>query len=116
MPDRCLSETLHHFFHGEWSEAFRRGRPDPVWAGLSGSGVHAWYHAPQIMIAAMASRFRMINVSPIGFFLPPRQMGSRFASRQGTIDRLARWDARMMNRRWAARFSDHYLIDLERTS
>jgi ubiquinone/menaquinone biosynthesis C-methylase UbiE len=114
MPDRCLSETLHHFFHGEWSEAFRRGRHDPVWAGLSGSGVHTWYHAPKIMIDAMAARFRVINVSPIGFFLPPRQ--AEASTRSGTIDRLARWDAGMMNRRWAARFSDHYLIDLERTS
>lgn len=116
MPDRCLSETVHHFLRGDWSEAFRRGRLDPTWAGLSGSGVHNWYHAPRTMSHAMRSRFRAVNVSPIGFFLPPRHAEARLADKPGLIERLARWDAHMMNRRWAARFSDHYLIDLERTS
>lgn len=114
MPDRCFAESLHHLLRGQWDEAFHRGRHDPVWAGLSGSGVHTWYHAPARMIAAFRSRFRVVNLRPIGFFTPPVTFEERFTHRPHALERLARWDDRIASWRWTARYADHYLIDLER--
>lgn len=114
MPDRCIAETIHFLLKGDFHEAFRRGRRDPVWAGLSGSGVHTWYHAPKAMIAAFKPRFRVVNLRPIGLFVPPSHLEARFKDRPAALDRYARWDDRISGWRWTARYADHYLIDLER--
>ncbi|MBL7938111.1 MAG: class I SAM-dependent methyltransferase [Flavobacteriales bacterium] len=115
MPDRCLAETVHYFFRGNWKEAFRRGRHDPVWAALSGTGAVTWYHSPRMMIDAFHDRFRVVNVRPIGLFVPPTFLENRIGHRGKFLERLARWDARTAGWRWTARYADHYLIDLERT-
>ena len=114
MPDRCLSETIYFLLKGEWSEAFRRRRHDPVWAGLSGSGVHTWYHSPRAVISAFRHRFRVVNIRPIGFFIPPSHMEPAFRTRPHLLDRLNRWDERLGHWRWPARYADHFLIDMER--
>ncbi len=115
MPDRCLAETVHYFFRGNWKEAFRRGRQDPVWAGLSGTGAVTWYHSPEVMIRAFRSRFRVVNIRPIGLFVPPTFLEASVGHRAKLLERLSRWDARLAGWRWTARYADHYLIDLERT-
>lgn len=115
MPDRCIAETVHFFFRGKWKDAFRRGRHDPIWAGLSGTGAMTWYHAPERFRAAFASRFRVVNIRPIGLFVPPTYLEKRIGHRTALLERLSRWDARFTGWRWTARYADHYLIDLERT-
>jgi SAM-dependent methyltransferase len=115
MPDRCLAETLHFFFRGQWKEAFRRGRLEPVWAGLSGTGAVTWYHAPQRLAHLFSRRFRVMNIRPVGLFVPPTYLEHRFGHRTALLERLARWDAWFARWRWTARYADHYLVDLERT-
>ncbi len=114
MPDRCIAETVYHFLHGEWSEAFRRGRHDPVWAGLSGTGAVTWYHSPKRVHEAFARRFKVVNIRPIGLFVPPTHLEHRLGHRSRTLEHLGRWDQRFANIRWTARYADHFLIDLER--
>jgi SAM-dependent methyltransferase len=116
MPDRCLSETMHHLLRGSFKEAFRRGRHDPVWAGLSGTGAVTWYHAPQDFARIFASRFSVVGIHPIGLFVPPAHLEHRFGHRSRLLARLAKWDDRSSNWSWTARYADHYLIDLERRS
>jgi len=114
MPDRCLAETIHYFFRGNWKEAFRRGRHDPVWAALSGTGAVTWYHSPIAMTTAFQTRFRVVNIRPIGLFVPPTFLEAKLGQRGKLLERLARWDERFAGWRWTSRYADHYLIDLER--
>jgi SAM-dependent methyltransferase len=114
MPDRCMAETVYHLLRGRWSEAFRRGRHDPVWAGLSGSGAVTWYHAPERLIQTFSSRFRLVHIRPIGLFVPPTYLEHRFGHRTALLERLARLDTRFARWRWTARYADHFLVDLER--
>lgn len=114
MPDRCMAETAYHFLGGRWTEAVRRGRHDPVWAGLSGSGVATWYHDPAFLTSAFKSRFRVVNIRPIGLFVPPTYLEHRFGHRSALLEKLARWDTRLAQWKWTARYADHYLVDLER--
>lgn len=114
MPDRCISETAYHLLRGEIKPAFRRGRHDPVWAGLSGSGVVTWYHHPQRLAETFASHFKVVNIRPIGLFVPQTHLEHRFGHRGRLLERLAKWDERFSNWNWTARYADHYLIDLER--
>lgn len=113
MPDRCASETLHHLFRGELKQAFKRGRHDPVWAGLSGTGALTWYHAPDRFAGAFEKRFRAINVRPIGLFVPTTHFERQLGHRARLLARLARWDERFGELQWTARYADHFLIDLE---
>lgn len=115
MPDRCISETVYHSLRWEFKNAFRRGRHDPIWAGLSGSGVVTWYHAPGLIMHAFAPRFKVVNIKPIGLFVPQTHLEHRFGHRGRLLERLAKWDERFSHWHWTARYADHYLIDLERT-
>lgn len=116
MPDRCLAETVHYFLRGRWRDAFKRGRHEPMWAGLSGTGVATWYHDPAFVRKAFADRFKVVGLRPIGLFVPPAAMGEVVQHRPRLLDRLARLDERTNDWSWAARYADHYLIDLERTA
>ena len=116
MPDRCAAETIHHVLRGDLREAFRRGRHDPVWAGLSGTGVVTWFHSPAVCRKLTAKHFRTIAIRPIGLFVPPTYLDPHFRDHPRSLARLARWDARARNWRGLARYADHYLIDLERIS
>jgi SAM-dependent methyltransferase len=113
MPDRCFAETACYSLAGEWKNAFHRGRHDPVWAGLSGTGAITWYHSPRRVHEAFARRFKAVNIRPIGLFLPPVHLEHRFGQRHRLLERMARWDGRFAHWRWTARYADHYLIDLE---
>lgn len=113
MPDRCFSETAFHFFSGRWKQAFHRGRYDPVWATLSGTGAFTWHHAPNSFRRAFEDRFNMVNLRPIGLLVPPTHFENRLAHRPRLLDNLARWDERLSRWPWIARYADHYLVDLE---
>lgn len=114
MPDRCVAETVHLFVRGRWREAFARGRQEPVWAGLSGTGAVTWYHRPAMVQAAFAPYFRTVSLRPMGLFVPPAAMADTLDRQPRLLGRLARLDARVQRWSWAARYADHYLLDLER--
>lgn len=114
MPDRCFMETTHHLMGGRFGAAFARGRHDPVWAGLSGTGAVTWYHDPALLERLFASRFNVIATRPVGLFVPPTFLEARYGHRTSLLERAARWDERLSRWKWTARYADHYLIDLER--
>lgn len=114
MPDRCLSETVHAFVRGRWRQAFARGRKEPIWAGLSGTGAVTWYHRPGVLQEAFGKYFRTVTLQPMGLFLPPAALAHTLDRRPKAIERLAWLDGRSRNWSWAARYADHYLLDMER--
>ncbi|MBL7964969.1 MAG: class I SAM-dependent methyltransferase [Flavobacteriales bacterium] len=114
MPDRCIGETLHFLRRGRWHDAFRRGRHDPIWNSLSGSGAQLWYHHPRRFMAAFTERFRLVNIRPIGFFVPPAFVESNDPPGQRMLNHLMHWDEKIGSWAWTARYADHFLIDLER--
>ena len=114
MPDRCIAETGYFLLKGKFGEAFRRGRHEPLWASLSGSGVMTWYHSPASIAKLFNKRFRVVRVRPIGLFVPPSYLEPFFKERPRTLRRLSSIDDRFHGQAWTARYADHYLIDLER--
>lgn len=114
MPDRSLMETMYFTLRGNIEQAFARGRHEPVWADLSGSGVMTWHHSPELVARLFERRFRIVNVRPIGLFVPPAFLEHRFGHRTALLERASRWDERVANWRWTARYADHFLMDMER--
>lgn len=114
MPDRSVVETAYFLAKGRISDAFRRWRGTPVQAPVNAGLVSTWYHAPGTMARAFAPRFRVRQLRPIGFFVPPGYLEPRFTDRPGLVRNLARGDERVRGQPWLARLADHYLIDLER--
>ncbi|MCC6402319.1 MAG: class I SAM-dependent methyltransferase [Flavobacteriales bacterium] len=114
QPDRCIRETLHHLLRFQWREAFQRGQQRAELAGLSGTGVVRWNHAPATVERLTAPWFRTVNIRPVGLFVPPTHLVHRYGHRPRALDRLSRLDELVAGWRWTARYADHYLIDLER--
>lgn len=115
MPDRSLVETSYFLLKGRVPDAFRRWRKTPVRARVGAGEVDTWYHSPRVMSQAFSHRFRVRQLRPIGFFIPPGYLEPRFVRRPALTRALGRVDERARDQSWLARLADHYLIDLERT-
>jgi hypothetical protein len=82
---------------------------------LSGQEVDTWYYDPAEFASLLGDGFRKVRQVPVGFFLPPSYMENAMRNRPGLLGFLGRMETAVSNAQALSFFSDHYLIDLERT-
>jgi SAM-dependent methyltransferase len=101
----------------EWAWYLRRGDPSRAFRRLSGGGV-SWrgltvrYPSPGRLLSSFSPWFRRRKLSALGAFLPPTYAAPSVSPR--TMALLDRWERRLEAVPPLARFSDHYLLALER--
>lgn len=118
MPRLCLWEMAWHLAMAAPKVAFRRFRRGPIKARPSPSSpatLDVWYHAKRDYAAWMAPGFRLRQIRPIGFAVPPsaveaamRRFPRLLACLEAIDRRLPGWPFAMM--------ADHLLLDFERTA
>ena len=117
MPRACHWETLYFLAKGKFREGFRRRQAGPVSAALGGGQfVDTWYYNPQAVADWFGEGWRLLGLRPIGYFIPPSFMEPFFQQRPHWLRKLAAWDQKGKEHSKRARFSDHFLIHLQRTS
>ncbi len=116
MPQFCFLETLYFFSKFKFREAYRRKSQGPVAAPLgNGTFQDTWYYRPRwvresIFEVDAQDRNMMIDIRPIGFFLPPSYLDPFFKKRPKLLARLNRWEYGVRRNSWLAARSDHFLI------
>lgn len=113
MPDFCLWEILIFLLRGEWKNAFRRFR-QPSEATILGQSFPVYYYSPAQIIKLTRSDFKCLRVYPIGFFLPPSGRNHLFSRFPKWLKMLNTCENRVSRFSFLGRFSDHYLIILEK--
>ncbi|UTW67882.1 class I SAM-dependent methyltransferase [bacterium SCSIO 12643] len=111
MTNKCLWESLYFLGKLKWSAAFRRSQKEGVWAHVEGQQVKTYYYAPQ-ELSQMAKGFETIQISPIGFYVPPSYLNPMFQNRPKLLDRMRAADKKSQYSIGKAAFSDHFLIHL----
>ncbi len=115
MGKVCLWESLYFLAKLDLNQVFRRNTRDRVLVNVSGQEVETWYYDPAEFAMLFSNGFRKVKLMPVGFFLPPSYMESAMSIRPGLLGTLGRMESAVSNAGMLSFFSDHYLIDMERT-
>lgn len=115
MPPVCIWETASNVLTGRWREAGRRSAPAMPGRAPDGALLPTWYHGPAAVKAAFAPAFEVRHIEPLGLALPPFSQARPVAGRPPVLNLLSAAERAVRVVPGLARFSDHYLVDLQRT-
>lgn len=111
----CPVEILALLVRGRPRTAFRRWRRPGSHASIGGEGrIRVWYPSPRRVVRELGSGFRQVRTLGLGTLLPPPDLAGALDGSPRTFAALARIDRTVGSWPFAARVSDHCLIDLER--
>ena len=113
MPRYCLWETSYFLIKLKFKKAFRRYNDAGTIAKLNGIEFRTFYYTPNQMKKIFGKYFDVINIKPVGFFIPPSYLEKYFAPKVKTFSLLKKMENIFPNQSVLAGFSDHYLIDLQ---
>jgi hypothetical protein len=113
MPRLCAWETLYFVMKFRLRSAFRRFTSDEVVSEMGDEIIKTWYYNPGQVKKWARHKFRMVDLRPVGFALPPSNFEILFNFRQPLLMKLNRLEKRLQKRSIFARWSDYYIIDLK---
>ncbi|MCU0332917.1 MAG: class I SAM-dependent methyltransferase [Ignavibacteriaceae bacterium] len=112
MPRYCLWETSYFLIKLNFKKAFRRYSNGTI-AKLNELEFRTYYYTPNQMKKIFAKYFDVVNINPVGFFIPPSYLEKFFAPKVKTFNFLRKMENFFSNQSILAGFSDHFLIDLQ---
>jgi ubiquinone/menaquinone biosynthesis C-methylase UbiE len=110
MPRFCIWETFYYLFKNP-SIAFRRLKKKAT-AVIGNNALDIFYHSPSQLMEISNGMFTTIQVSPVGFFLPPSYLEHFFQDKQKILETLKNWESKMPDSLLISSLSDHYYIHL----
>lgn len=113
MPKLCLWESFYFLTKLKPASVFRRRASKPINVQLNGSSVATYYHSPSNIKKMFAKNFKLINVKPVGIFIPPSFLNDYFSKRNKTLTLLNKMENKAGRTTFLSNFSDHFLIDME---
>ena len=113
MPKHCLWESVYFLAKLSFKKAFRRWTDQEVLTDLQGVSSYTWYYTPAQVVQWSKTYFTSVHYQPIGFALPPSYLEPFFAKRRRWLGRLNKFENKLNTFPFLARFSDHYLLDLQ---
>lgn len=110
MPDDCWWERLYNFAKGPFFKTNRRKDSGPIHATVQGHQFPIWYYHPLKVFTLGMPWLDLMQIYPIGIFLPPSHLGKKMKP-DGLLMRLL-WKLEQFWGEYSslAGFSDHYLI------
>ncbi|MCO6175114.1 class I SAM-dependent methyltransferase [Flavobacterium sp. NRK F10] len=112
MPEGTLWEKLYFLLKGQFSKISRR--KTAAVATLGEEKVITYYYNPKEIVNLSKDKFNTIEVKPIGFFIPPSYLEPFLKNKKLFFKVLTRLDSLFKNLSFLAKYSDHYLIVLEK--
>lgn len=113
MPKFCLWETTYFLMKLKLNKVFRRASNKPVNVNLNGGDVQTFYYSPEEIANIFGIKFKVMNIKPVGFFIPPSYLNTFFVKKGKTLRILGACESSVSNFSLLAKLSDHFLIDLE---
>ncbi len=113
MPRDTLWEQFYFFIKLDFTRIFRRKRNNIV-ANVDGEKVRTFYYNPKEILNIASCYFKIKQIKPIGFFIPPSYLEIFFKNKPRFISILNRFENSIKNLSWLSKFADHYYIVLEK--
>jgi ubiquinone/menaquinone biosynthesis C-methylase UbiE len=113
MPKRCLWETFYFLLKFQFKNAFRRWTNKEVQTNLTAIVQKTWYYQPRKIKRWAKSNFEVVNIFPVGVFVPPNYMEKFFSTRKRSLFWLYSLEKRININSWLSGFSDHFVVDFK---
>lgn len=113
MPKNTLWEKLYFILKGKGKEAFRRTK-EVAFAKVEGAIVPTYYYNPKDIERLAHDNFERLESKPIGFFIPPSYLEPFFKKRPRLFQLLVQWEKKIRNKSALSKYSDHYLLVLQK--
>ena len=113
MSKYCIWETIYFLMKFNFKNAFRRYSDVGATAQLNGSDLRTYYYTPKKVKDMFKTYFDVIAIKPVGFAIPPSYLEKFFTTKKSTLNFLERVERLFADTTLAAKFSDHFLIDLQ---
>lgn len=113
MSKYCIWESIYFLLKFNFKDAFRRYSEEGTMAQLNGLDLMIYYYTPKQIKNIFKKYFDVISIKPVGFAIPPSYLEKFFATKRRALNFLERVERLFTNTIFAAKFSDHFLIDLQ---
>ena len=113
MSKYCIWETIYFWLKFNFKNAFRRFSDEGTTAKLNESDLKTYYYTPKQLKDMFKTYFDVIAIKPVGFAIPPSYLEKFFATKKRALKFLTKVERLFTNTIFAAKFSDHFLIDLQ---
>lgn len=109
MPRDTIWEQLYFMVKAKFSKAFRRHQ-ESVQANVDGEKITTYYYNPKEVLPLADRYFKLKQLNPIGFFVPPSYLEPFFKNKPRLIGLLSRLEKKITRFSFLAKCADHYLI------
>jgi len=113
MSKFCIWETIYFLMKFNFNNAFRRYSDEGTTAKLNGSDLNTYYYTPKQIRDIFKTYFDVIAIKSVGFAIPPSYLEKFFANKKRALNFLEKVERLLANNIFTAKFSDHFLIDLQ---
>jgi SAM-dependent methyltransferase len=113
MPKFSLWDSFYFLMKIQLTKVFRRASSKPLNVNFNGGNVQTFYYSPKEIANIFGNKFKVRDIKPVGFFIPPSFLNKFFLKKKKTLRMLDAIENTVSNFSSLANFSDHFLIDME---
>ena len=113
MPNFAFWDSFYFLIKLKFNEIFRRASSKSIKVNLNGESVQTFYYSPKEIANIFGAKFKVQNIRPVGFFIPPSFLNKFFLKKKKTLRTLEMFEISVSKFSFLAKFSDHFLIDME---
>jgi len=113
MGKKCFWERFYFTCKAKWKSAGRRNTNQCVDVNVDGESVKTWYYAPKDILSLASQHFDLVQLKPIGLFVPPSYLAPKFEKRKRMF-RMMKWMDSVFTHSSFSNNADHFLIILKR--
>jgi len=113
MPKNTIWEQFYFVLKFDFKNAFRR-KKELAFANVDGEKVATYYYNPKEIVHLSQARFEILEVKPIGFFIPPSYLEPFFKNKKMLLKGLNFLENGIKNWSFLSKYADHYIITLKK--
>lgn len=113
MPKFSIWDSFYFLIKLRLNEVFRRASSNFLKVNLSGENVQTFYYSPKEIANIFGAKFKVQNIRPVGVFIPPSFLNKFFLKKKKTLRTLEIFENSVSKFSFLAKYSDHFLIDME---
>jgi ubiquinone/menaquinone biosynthesis C-methylase UbiE len=115
MGKKCARENFFFYTQND-RRIYRRDTHDGLETQINGPGFKTYYYSPIEMKKLFSDFFRVVEIKPIGLFIPPSYLNAYFLDKKILLSGLNFLEKNFAGSSRLANYSDHYLITFKKKS
>lgn len=113
MPKNTIWEQFYFLLKFDFRNALRR-KNNVAFANVDGEKVATYYYNSKDIVHLSQVHFEILEVKPVGFFIPPSYLEPFFKNKKTLLKGLDFFENKIKNWSFLSKYADHYIITLQK--